>query len=121
MTTGRIGLLAGALTVALAAPAWGQASQGAVDCYEEARRQPGVTDLEAIRLCREARSTAPADCYVQAREHTLLGSYDSLRLCTYAQSTAPAECAMQAERETTLDHEEVLRLCGGLESWRFPY
>lgn len=114
----RLGLWVIASTFALPAPSL--AAEGAIACYEEAKREPSVTDLEAVRLCQNADSAAPAECYAQARDRTFLSSHDALRLCTLARSTAPADCAEEAEQETSLTREEVLRLCGEAELWRFP-
>lgn len=107
------------LALVVAVPGVSKAAEGAVDCFEEARKQPGLTDLERVRLCRDADSTAPADCYVEARDKTFFSSHDSLRLCTFASSTAPADCAVDAENNTFLKHEDVLRLCRA-DLWGIP-
>lgn len=113
-----VGLI-GALALAVAAAGVGHAAEGAVDCFEQARKEPSLTDLDRVRLCRDALSTAPADCYVEARARTFFGSHDALRLCTFARSTAPADCAAEAERGTFLAREDVLRLCRN-DWWGFP-
>lgn len=96
------------------------AQDSAADCYERARSEPGLSDFEALRLCRGADSSAPADCYVQARAQTFLTSGEARRLCTHADSTDPADCASRAADETFLERNDIVRLCAPSAELVFP-
>lgn len=93
----------------LAGRTW--ADESAAACYERARGEPGLSDFDALRLCRGAESTAPFDCYVEARNKTFLTSNEARRLCTYANTTEPADCAVDATNNAFLNRNDIVRLC----------
>lgn len=54
---------------------------GSAECLDAVRRT-GITDTQAIDVCRGSRGTEPAECLIRGRELTGLVDQDLVDLCT---------------------------------------
>lgn len=54
---------------------------GSADCLDAANRT-GITDVQAIDVCRGSKGTEPAQCLARGRELTGLADQDLVDLCT---------------------------------------
>lgn len=82
-----------------------------VTCYERATDDAGLSEREAIELCRGARSDMPARCANEADDRTLLSNLDIVRLCQRTTSLAPIDCFERLDDETTLGETQVVGYC----------
>ncbi len=108
------GVLAVALaTVAIAAPGSAEAqtpSPVEPNCYAQARQRL-LDDATATRLCRGARTAAPADCLEAAEGKLLVRQAMRITLCRCAVSRQPVRCYDQTLRSSGLTPERVLAIC----------
>lgn len=112
----RRGLVAGVslfAALAVGAPRGALAQQPAPvqpDCYAQARQRL-LDDENATRLCRGARTAAPADCLEAAEGKLLMNQATMITLCRCAVSRQPVRCYDQTHRSSGLAPERVLAIC----------
>jgi hypothetical protein len=110
--------LAAVLAVALAAIATGAPRSAEAqapapvnpDCYAQARQRL-LADASATRLCRGARTAAPADCVEAAEGKLLVSEAIRITLCRCAVSRQPVRCYDHTLQSSGLSAERVLAIC----------
>jgi len=90
-----------------------QAGVGAVACFVKAEPLFGMGRFQALQLCSDAESTAPAECYEQALQGQGLSNIEARDLCVGAESNAPLQCFFDSQQRMGLNRFEARVSCAG--------